>query len=260
MQEIDIVELKAIQIQILDVVSDFCDKNGIHYWLDSGTLIGAVRHRGYIPWDDDIDLGMLRPDYDRFAKEFNLQGGKYRFCCIENTPRFTYPCGKVFDTDTVLFEPNEEGVRSSVNIDVFVYDNAPADDREVERMYNRRDRLMYLRDVRLYSPIQKQKNPVKKLGIWLANTIPPGCLESRISRNSKRYADKDTGRVGNFTAIVRMCASKRIFDSFTEVEFEGKKYKAPVGYDEWLRLLYGDYMQLPPEEKRVSHHLFKAYK
>ena len=78
-------------------------------------------------------------------------------------------------------------------------------------------------------------------------------------KNSKKYANVETARVGNFTAFTRMSCNKRVFEKFVPVVFEGKEYMAPIGYDEWLRSFYGDYMKLPPEEKRVSHHSFVAY-
>ena len=107
--KLQIEEVKQIQLGILDVVADFCDQNQIQYWIDSGTLLGAIRHKGYIPWDDDIDVGMLREDYDRFTKLFNEKNDRFQFCCIENSPEFFVPHGKVTDTSTVLYEPNEDG-------------------------------------------------------------------------------------------------------------------------------------------------------
>ena len=84
MKNISVEELKSVQIAILDVVSKYCDEHGIRYWLDGGTLLGAVRHKGYIPWDDDIDLGMLRPDFDRFIHEFNRYDSRYVVGCVES--------------------------------------------------------------------------------------------------------------------------------------------------------------------------------
>lgn len=139
MREILLDELKDRQIAILDVVDAFCRENNINYWLDSGTLLGAIRHGGYIPWDDDIDIGMLRPDYDRFLAMFNKFNKQYQVSSVENDINFPYPFGKVLDTHTVLYEPNEQGVKLAINIDIFVYDNAPEDDKLVERMYRKRD-------------------------------------------------------------------------------------------------------------------------
>ena len=87
-------EVKKTQIEILDIVSSFCDKNSIKYWLDTGTLLGAIRHKGYIPWDDDIDIGMLREDYDRFSQLFNNHNERYRFVCLDNTEDFYTAFGK----------------------------------------------------------------------------------------------------------------------------------------------------------------------
>ena len=134
MQRIDSKELKKIQLEILDAATSFCEQNGIRYWLDCGTLLGAIRHKGYIPWDDDVDLGMLREDYDRFLTLFNRENSKYKFVCIENSPDFYLAHGKVCDTETLLYEPDENGYKLHVNIDIFVYDNAPNDDGEIERI------------------------------------------------------------------------------------------------------------------------------
>lgn len=263
MKRIDSDELKKIQLEILDVVARFCEKNSIKYWLDSGTLIGAVRHKGYIPWDDDIDLGMLRPDYDKFMKLFNAQNDRYKAYSIENNGKFLYPFIKILDTQTLLYEPNEkEGIKSSVNIDLFVYDNAPDNEKKLKKMYRKRDLYQKLHNIRTrvyMSKSSKLKHFVKELAYPFLLIFPRNYFVKKLIKNSLRYADRQTERVGNFTAFVKIAADKKLFDEFTVVEFEGKNYPAPAAFDEWLRLLYGDYMQLPPEEKRVAHHSFAAY-
>ena len=108
-------EMKKIQINILDDVSKFCDENNIKYWIDCGTLLGAIRHKGYIPWDDDIDIGMLREDYDKFIKLYNSKKSKYKLKCIELDKTYEYPFGKVIDTDTILYEPDEKGIKIAIN-------------------------------------------------------------------------------------------------------------------------------------------------
>lgn len=261
MKKLNVEDMKKIQIGILDVVVDFCEKNEIHYWLDSGTLLGAIRHEGYIPWDDDIDIGMLRPDFDRFMNTFNKNNDRYLFICRELDKKCPYPYGKVLDTETVLYEPDENGIRSSVNIDVFVYDNAPDDENECKKMYDCRDRYSMLNALqnRMIGTSGGIKTIVKEIGFWVLKYFPEGYFAKKIVDNSKKYANQDTRTVGNFTSVSRIVGEKAIFSSFTKVKFEGKEYSAPKGYKQWLTCFYGDYMQLPPEEKRVSHHMFKAY-
>lgn len=255
-------ELKEIQLQILDVVAAFCEQNGIQYWIDNGTLLGAIRHRGYIPWDDDIDVGMLREDYDRFSSSFNCNNKRYQFVCIENTSDFYLPHGKVCDTSTVLYEPDKNGNKLAINIDIFVYDNAPDDDEELKKMYVQRDKLRLIHARQKFSSPQEE-NIAKRVLKLLLRTGYRICFSKnsieKMVENSKKYAACETARVGNFTSYTRMVCNKRVFSSFVDVEFEGRRYKAPVGYDEWLRSFYGDYMKLPPEEKRVSHHTFEAF-
>ena len=256
-------ELKKIQLEILDVVVDFCDRHNIAYWIDCGTLLGAIRHKGYIPWDDDIDIGMLRPDYDRFKMLFNQYNDRYRFYSIENNAQFLYPFGKVLDTTTVLYEPNKKGNKLSINIDIFVYDNAPNDDVLVTKMYKKRNRYLDLHWLRT-STIKPKGNIIRRIIIHCARFIlkifPKNFFVKKVINNSKLCMEENTNRVGNFTAYSTICCDKSIFDDFITVEFEGKSYRAPVGYDSWLQAFYGDYMKLPPEEKRVSHHVFEAYK
>lgn len=261
MKELVLDEVKNIQIEILDAVAEFCDKNKIQYWLDSGTLLGAIRHGGYIPWDDDIDIGMLRPDFDCFMQKFNKENSRYKFVCRELDKGCPYPYGKVLDTNTVLYEPDEKGIKICINIDVFVYDNAPDDEEKCKKMYDYRDRYSVLNALqhRMIRTSGFMKNIVKSVGYVGVNIFPKGYFAKKIVDNSKKYATQDTRTVGNFTSVSRIIGEKAIFSSFTKVKFEGKEYSVPKGYEQWLTCFYGDYMQLPPEEKRVSHHMFKAY-
>lgn len=263
MDRINSDELKIIQLQILEYVAKFCDENEIDYFLDCGTLLGAIRHKGYIPWDDDIDIGMLRPSYDKFLATFNKSNSRYKSYSIENNDTFFSPHAKVLDTETILYEPDEKGRKLSVNIDVFVYDNAPDDDKKVKEMFSKRDFYRNLNVLRTLNNRPKGSLLRRLLIYALRMIVRPFkqnffCL--KMVELSKLYSDKKTKRVGNFTSYSRTVCDRSVFDKYTTVEFEGKLFKAPQGYDAWLHSFYGDYMQLPPPEKRVSHHSFIAYK
>lgn len=259
MKRMDTEQLKKVQVEILKYVANFCDENNINYFLDSGTLIGAVRHKGYIPWDDDIDIGMLRSDYDKFMSLFNKTTERYQAWSIENREDFLYPICKVIDKTTVLYELGQE---LGVNIDVFVYDNAPEDDKILSKMYDRRDKLRYWHIQRNYdyahSGGQIRRYMIKLVKVLL-RVFPKNYFVKQIIRNSKSYSLQSTKYVGNFLAKARIKVDKKIFDEYELMEFEGEFYKVPSGFDTWLKAFYGDYMELPPEEMRVPFHSVEAY-
>ena len=261
-KKIDTDELKKIQIGILDYVTKYCKENKIKFWLDSGTLLGAIRHKGYIPWDDDIDIGMLREDYDKFLYNFNKTADeRYRCYSIENNENFLYPHAKVLDTSTILYEPDINGNKLSVNIDIFIYDNAPEKPKTADKMYNKRDLYIRLNNIKQFKNSEKNvgKAIIKKIIALPLIVFPKNYFVKKTIENSRKYVNENTTKVGNFCAYTRILCNKDIFASFVDVDFEGKKYPAPIGYDKWLSAFYGDYMQLPPKEKQVSHHTFEAY-
>lgn len=263
MEKIQTEELKEIQIQILNVVDEFCKKNEIKYFLNYGTLLGAIRHKGYIPWDDDIDLGMLREDYDKFMKDFNAFSDRYKAYSVENNPETLYPFIKVFDTETVLYEPDEKGVKTCVNIDVFVYDDAPDNEKLLQKAYKKRDRLFTLNNTRTrlyFSPDSAIKRIIKKIIYPFLLVFPKNYFTKKIVKNAKRFNNLNSQKIANLMGREKVCVDKQLFDDYIQVKFEGKTYPAPKNYDLWLKAFYGNYMELPPENKRIGHHNFIAYK
>ena len=145
MKELTIEEHKKLALDILVNVADFCDKNGIRYFLAYGTLIGAIRHKGYIPWDDDIDIMMPRSDYDRFLKIYSDKNGRYKVASpMDKNTKLAY--AKVIDTKTVKIEG---GVKysgkndwSCVDIDVFPLEGQPTDENEFVKYMKKRRFLL----------------------------------------------------------------------------------------------------------------------
>lgn len=203
---------------------------------------------------------MLREDFDAFITTFNANNSRYRVICNEVQKDCYYPYAKVLDTNTVLYEPDENGLKLSVNIDIFVYDVTPGE-KQAKKQYDRRDMFAKLNVWQfLYYPSKNRfKRIVRTLIYRGLRLFPKGYFASRIVKNSKKYAKTDAQMVGNFTAISRILCDKSVFNSFIQKEFEGREYPVPVGYDAWLKTFYGDYMQLPPVEKRVTHHSYIAF-
>lgn len=262
MRKIELEELKKLQLDILDVISEYCKKNNINYWLDSGTLIGAVRHNGYIPWDDDIDVGMLRKDFEKFIHTFNNYNPRYQVYNIETDSSFTFAYAKVLDLNTVLYEPNEKGNKLAVNIDVFVFDNVPDDEKERNKAFRLRDLYTLCNGLRT-NAFLPNGNFIKKYGMiashYLLMPFPKNYFAKKLSENAQKYNNMATENVGNLTGYMKQFCKREAVSKTVDHIFEGKQYKIPIGYDAWLKSFYGDYMTLPPVEKRVSHHSFIAY-
>ncbi len=254
-------ELKKIQLKILDTLISFCERNNIKYWLTYGSLLGAVRHKGYIPWDDDIDIGMLRADFDRLMQEFNRQNTRYKFYCIENNKGFFYPFGKLLDTETLLYEPDINGDKLHVNIDIFAHDNAPDNKIKLSLALLKVRLLMKLRVVkRSYAvPRSYLKRKIFSAMRLFLRFFPDGYFDRRIVKTAKKYQKCRTKRVAAFSSFLNVVCEKSVFDNLVKIEFEGRECDVPAEYDKFLTLLYGDYMTLPPKEKRVTHHSFEAF-
>ena len=122
-------ELKAIQLDLLQKTADFCKENGIRYYLCGGTLLGAIRHKGYIPWDDDIDISMPRPDYDRFISMFNKPENDYQVIDMSNNKKYGLPFAKVHDTRTFVDELQYTKDQFGVYIDIFPIDGVGEDEQ-----------------------------------------------------------------------------------------------------------------------------------
>lgn len=253
----DISELRSIQMAILDNVDRYCRDNGIGYFLSSGTLIGAIRHGGYIPWDDDIDIYIPRADYERFIRQYSDPSGRYRLAKPGQKEKYLYTFAKVVDTATVMVEDEVDGFEIGVYVDVFPVDYVP------EKMWQRRMvfKLKYL----LYKIRRCKMQPTNWLDSrfaylcyrWLP--VPVGVINRLIRflvvRSKPTSSVCDMSEAGH---AITACFPARLMDSFIDIKFEGRTYQTIAGYHEYLTLTYGDYMQLPPEGQRY-HHYFKAW-
>ena len=258
-------EFRRIQLDMLDALVDFCEKNGLTYYLSGGTLLGAVRHKGYIPWDDDIDVNMPRPDYDRMIR---LTGGKLGDHLVIASPEgpiehsTSFP--RLCDTRYVLksCSKNQFSVYyTNLFIDIFPIEGLPTDPKKVRWHYYKTKSMIVMRKLAYFKgPVAGEKGLYRTTRIMLrplARVFGYRFWNRRLLKLARRYRYEDCAYVGVVTGYahtIQEYIKKEGYGVPTRVEFEGKTYNAPADTDRYLTNLYGDYMKLPPVEEQVAHH------
>jgi lipopolysaccharide cholinephosphotransferase len=262
MRKLDIEELRHIQLEILDDVDRFCRENQLRYSLCGGTLLGAVRHKGYIPWDDDIDILMPRPDYERFASSYHSDRNvvldlRRNDACLEL-------CLKVCRKGTVMKDIEFGRSLWGVNIDIFPVDGVPEDaDAHCGKILQMRSTLARICPFYKVVPERKALWFVK----YLLKRVRYPYLGSSLKLKERIDAFAASCPFGklNLSGAVLGSYGKRepvpseVFMEYGTILFEGREYSCIKSTDTYLSALYGDYMTLPPMEKRVAPHLYDSY-
>lgn len=270
MKEIKIEELKIVQMDILSAVHRFCLAHNIKYSLSCGSMLGCARHQGYIPWDDDIDIYLLREDYNRLIKEFpDTLEGSYKLVTLERSAKWDKAFGKAYDARTVFKERKREPYEIGVNIDVFPIDYVPQDETEWLKYDKNRRFWQYIFGLRFAGikvfNFHKDRSLLKNLCIVIYKLVLL-CIPLRCIARYLQYIAKNNNK--KKSDYVFECAQgifqkhpfpKQLFDNIVLMPFEDRKYMAFANYDEYLTNAYGDWRKLPPVEKRVTHHNFKAW-
>lgn len=267
MREIKKDELKLIQLDMLKAIDQFCTERGIRYFLAYGTLIGAARHKGYIPWDDDIDIVMPRKDYIEFMNGFNYWGkNHYKVVCNEFDSRYYHPFIKVINIDTVMKEENTNDYEIGVFIDVFPLDELPNNENDINKLYKKiriyRD-ILTLKSIPIVERRSWYKNFILLVGQIVFRPISVSYLINKINTLAQTYAGKTANeKIGNLTSLaygMREIWDAKWFADTVYLPFEGYEFSCPQKYTEVLNHTYRDYTKLPPLEKQISTHRFYAY-
>ena len=266
MNPLSLQEIKQIEFELLKSFDAFCRANHIRYFLSNGTLLGAVKYKGFIPWDDDVDVLVPREDYDRLIRIFQ-DNEHMRLVSFEREPRYLFPFAKLCDTATVKEETDiDNGVTLGLNMDVFPLD---AWDDDLEKA--KQEAALIKKNISRLSlaKLRKPNAPgmIKKAaqGILM---LPCKLRGGQVFlRNIIAESNKPHQRGENHLGCKAWCIygareiiPADVFASTVEVEFEGNLFFAPAGYDTYLRSLYGDYPKDPPIEKQKTHHSFTAYR
>lgn len=267
MRQIETEELRQRQLCILDAVMDFCREHKIKCYLTCGTLLGAVRHQGYIPWDDDIDLLMFREDYEKLCDSFNKdRTDALRLFCLKNNPDFPFEFAKVGDTTTKIVEyVTNPYPQMGVNIDIFVADNVIDDEALLNKHNKKVQQVRWIQNFKSRI-ITKEMAWYKRIAFKMAKLLlaaypfQKSVQEiDRLSRCFSKYADGKT--VATVPLLHRKYCpfKKEWFEDEIQLVFENRNCPASKEYDIILKLLYGEYMKFPPIEQRITHHSFVAY-
>lgn len=265
MKKISTEESKKIMINILNYLDDVCRRNNIKYTLVGGSLIGAIRHKGIIPWDDDIDVGLLPEEYNKLMKCLkNGNNGKYKLLDIDTEKTYYYPFAKLVDTDTICNEIYLKKINNyGVFIDIFKYNNIPSDLNDIKRYYNI---TMKIRK-QLYKAIQiDSKNFFKKIFHKFFGNLITIKTTRKITKKYIKYTEKYNNRkcknvMINWTpyGAERETHLKTSFDSYIDAKFENIKVMIIKDYNRVLTNIFGDYMTPPPKEKQKSEHNLEAF-
>lgn len=250
-------EIKKLQLGILADVAGFCERNNLRYYLTYGTLLGAVRHKGYIPWDDDIDIMMPRPDYMKFMEVYGGKDSRYKGAFMQKTPEFWLVYGKAYDTATVRHTPRNFPGGWGVCIDIFPIDGIPKHFLSV-----RLPIIWTLKSVIVKRQwcIVNNKNLFTKILSRVIVNLPFGVIrlaQKIVDRMLRASSYDKSEKVGILCMLDRSRTDifdKAMLEGSVPMEFEGHLYSVPKHYDEVLKNYYGDYMTLPPESERVGGH------
>lgn len=264
MKLLTLKEIQALQLSLVIEIDKVCRRHGIKYYLISGSCLGAVRHGGFIPWDDDIDIAMMRPDYERFIsifpEEFDTE--KYKLVNENVEEEFTASLSRIIFKGTRLVQPTIAHLKvdHGMFLDVFPLDNVPDDDTERQRQHQELEKInntiykkVWPKSTGRYAGI---KNLVKTMRSLAMLAVSLKSLKDKRHEVITRFDSMPTECVCSMASkygYARHIMPREIYGEPAYLEFEGVSLPFPQQYKEHLRRLFGpNYMKLPPEDKRET--------
>lgn len=251
-------ELQLKLLELMNVFHRVCECNNIKYYMLGGTMLGAVRHKGFIPWDDDMDVGLSRQDYEKLLSLPQSEWPEYvHIKTPKNSKDLIFPYSKIMDKNTTLIEDYLDGIVEGIYIDIFPLDGAGNTFLNAKFMYL----LFYWKQGLLFN---NQDYSIKKTILRkLVQKYARKQNVMKLYKNTEKWMTKkifnESLIIGNYTGAwgFKEFMPKEYLGIPTLYEFEDTKFYGPEDANAYLKSLYGDYMRLPPEDKRKSHHNFK---
>lgn len=264
MRKATIEEIRDMQLHMLSEFDAFCKANNIQYYAFAGTMLGAIRHKGFIPWDNDIDVAVSREDYQVMQTLLKEEDAHpyFRFLCFENNPDYLWQFGKICAKHTYL-KTTRGYSKLGLFIDVFPLDSQGNNLRAAKRNLNKAQECVKMRALAYDKKYKVMKYPPKsslfeRIRIWINFYLLHRNTEyywvSRHIRLAQKYSkEKDSKFWGcNSNEKYAVVCERSMYDGVIYIPFESLRIPVPIGYDDILKLYYGDYMKLPPKEKQIG--------
>ncbi len=268
-KELTLEQIQQGSFEVLKRIKEIFDENGWKYYLTYGTLLGAIRHEGFIPWDDDIDVWVPRDDYEKFisyCKENNKKLKPFELIHYSTNEKYIYPIARFSDTRYYIDYKDAKDYGLGLFVDIYPLDGVCINDK---RLYRKLEHI--IKNIRIlgrnaFIPSKSRIRTILKYPYYLMikNKNLNRIIE-KIDKISQKYTFEKSKYIdvlcwnSNFDRKF----TKNMLDDGKNLEcyknFNGKTFRVPYNYDECLKILYGDYMKLPPENERIAHHYYKAY-
>jgi len=254
-------EMQVKLLEMLSWLTDYLERHNIIYYIVGGTMLGAIRHKGFIPWDDDIDIALPRDEYNKLILGFNNNGEKYVLeTPYDNNSDYLYTYSKLYDSTTTLIERQRHNIKRGIYIDIFPLDglgNSVEDAKKMFKVVNKKNCFLMTQTC----AIRKQRKVIKNMAILVSRSIPFFNIKkyslkvdkfaSQKQYDASKYIANLSGSYGE-KEIVDKC----LFGNPTNYSFENIIVKGPEFGEKYLSQLYNDWMILPPLEKRGVQHDF----